>query len=552
MLDLQPTSPDPSCPVPFRWSRSEILHALDDFAQSEPTSRRQFAQQIDVPHATLDYWLRHFSASPDDPIDSFFRSSPGDFVLRRIVLSALLTFVLRGGCGIRLVSDFLQLAHLDPFVACSRGALFALLVRLESDLAAFAQQHQPPLAQQMPFKTISVATDEHFHEDNTCLVAIEPVSNFILVECYRDHRDADTWTEVLQKSIQGMHVEIVLLCSDMASGLLCTADKCLEVMHSPDLFHGQRDLLKAVLPNLIRPIQQARKELEKVEKVLALVDRPLDQPLTKKDLERIAEAAGKKKGIEEQLEQATATKEAAVQAVRAIGDDYHPFDRETGKARTAEEVEKRLKGHVEELRTVVTEERMSEQGKQRLDKAQKWVTMLMGMVAWYWSVVGDRLDEMELEREQEEVIRERLISGYYWEAAARRARNGEERKRLEEMASKLLEEGWADEAMSRLDEEKRKEVQKMAKGAGDLFQRSSSCVEGRNGRLALMHHGHSRVSERRLKAMTVIHNYVVKREDGTTAAQRYFGQKHEDVCSWLLERMPGLPRPAKKRPKATS
>ena len=116
----------------------------------------------------------------------------------------------------------------------------------------------------MPFKTISVATDEHFHEDNTCLVAIEPVSNFILVECYRDHRDADTWTEVLQKSIQGMHVEIVLLCSDMASGLLCTADKCLEVMHSPDLFHGQRDLLKAVLPNLIRPIQQARKELEKV------------------------------------------------------------------------------------------------------------------------------------------------------------------------------------------------------------------------------------------------------------------------------------------------
>ena len=120
------------------------------------------------------------------------------------------------------------------------------------------------------------------------------------------------------------------------------------------------------------------------------------------------------------------------------------------------------------------------------------------------------------------------------------------------MVSKLLEEGWADEAMSRLDEEKRKEVQKMAKGAGDLFQRSSSCVEGRNGRLALMHHGHSRVSERRLKAMTVIHNYVVKREDGTTAAQRYFGQKHEDVCSWLLERMPGLPRPAKKRPKATS
>ena len=82
-----------------------------------------------------------------------------------------------------------------------------------------------------------------------------------------------------------------------------------------------------------------------------------------------------------------------------------------------------------------------------------------------------------------------------------------------------------------------------------MFQRSSSCVEGRNGRLSLQHHGHSRVSERRLKALTVIHNYVVKRPDGTTAAERFFGQKHEDAFSWLLERMPDLPRPAPKRPR---
>lgn len=52
--------------------------------------------------------------------------------------------------------------------------------------------------------------------------------------------------------------------------------------------------------------------------------------------------------------------------------------------------------------------------------------------------------------------------------------------------------------------------------------------------------------------MTVIHNYVVKRADGTTAAQRFFGQQHKDVFSCLLERMPDLPRPAKKRRQTAS
>src|SRR4051794_26453895 len=56
----------------------------------------------------------------------------------------------------------------------------------------------------------------------------------------------------------------------------------------------------------------------------------------------------------------------------------------------------------------------------------------------------------------------------------------------------------------------------------------------------------------RLKALTVIHNYRTQRADGTTAAERFFGKKPRDLFTWLLERLPDLPRPAAKRPnKAT-
>ena len=177
----------------------------------------------------------------------------------------------------------------------------------------------------------------------------------------------------------------------------------------------------------------------------------------------------------------------------------------------------------------------------------------MGCVAWYWCLAAARVQKLELNEEQERIVKEKLLAGEYWAMAAGRARSAEERKRLKAMAAELTKEAWRKGgALSSLSEEARKDVAKVSRETAGLFQRSSSCVEGRNGRLSLQHHGHSRVSERRLKALTVIHNYVIKRPDGTTAAERFFGQKHKDVFSWLLERMPDLPRPARKRPRQTT
>lgn len=95
-------------------------------------------------------------------------------------------------------------------------------------------------------------------------------------------------------------------------------------------------------------------------------------------------------------------------------------------------------------------------------------------------------------------------------------------------------------------------MQRAAQEVVGLFARSSSCVEGRNGRLSLLRHAHTRLSEGQLKALTVVHNYVVRRADGSTAAERFFGVKQRDAFAWLLERLPELPRPAAKRTKQPS
>jgi hypothetical protein len=551
MLKPQPTASERSCPDPHRWSRAEVSAALDKFSNPNHPSQRQHAQQQGIPHATFNYWVRRYTPAADDPVAAFFHSSAGESALRRIVLAAMTIFQIQGACGIRLVSDFLERSELNRFVASSRGALQPLAAHIESDLVAFRDSEQPVLAQQMTPKTITLVPDEHFHSGRPCLVGLEPVANFILVECYREHRDATTWKGAIQEGTKGIPVEIVQMTSDLATALVCCAEKGFQAAHSPDLFHGQHEMLKLLLLPLTRPIQQAQKDLEQATQQCIKLDKPPEEIRSAEEKSAIIEAMSRKVKIENQLDQFRQLREEAVEQVRGVGDDYHPFDRETGKPVTAEEVGKRLSGHMDKLVEVVQEAGLGEKAKEAVNKSRTWVAKLTGCVAWFWCCATTRVEELELSEEQERMVKEYVLAGDYWAMAAGRARTTQERERLKEMSEELTKQAWQEGgALASLSEEAKKEVSKVSRETAGLFQRSSSCVEGRNGRLSLQHHGHSRVSEQRLKALTVIHNYVIKRPDGTTAAERFFGQKHKDAFSWLLNRMPDLPRPAPKRTKS--
>jgi len=66
------------------------------------------------------------------------------------------------------------------------------------------------------------------------------------------------------------------------------------------------------------------------------------------------------------------------------------------------------------------------------------------------------------------------------------------------------------------------------------FQRTSSAVEGRNGYLSRLHHF---LTEQTLKVLTVIHNFDLKRDDDTTAAQRLFGKPFPNLFDWVVLNM---------------
>ena len=220
---------------------------------------------------------------------------------------------------------------------------------------------------------------------------------------------------------------------------------------------------------------------------------------------------------------------------------------------TTEQIQARLGEPLRRLQEVVKEAGLGERARQAVLKAQEWVVVLVGCMSWYWTLVRQKLEKLDLSDEETQAVMESLMAGDYWEMASNKEKDPQQRQRLKEMAVRLKEKAWAKgSALVGLDAEQKKAVQAAASVCVHLFQRSSSCVEGRNGRLSLFHHGQTRLSEKRLQTLTVIHNYVVKRQDGTTAAERFFTHKQRDAFTWLLQRMPQLPQPAAKRRKLAS
>ncbi len=75
------------------------------------------------------------------------------------------------------------------------------------------------------------------------------------------------------------------------------------------------------------------------------------------------------------------------------------------------------------------------------------------------------------------------------------------------------------------------------------YQRTSSAVEGRNGYLAQRHHASRGFSPQALSVLTILHNFDLKRPDGSTAAQRLFGHPFPDLFESVLSTFTELPMP---------
>jgi len=239
-----------------------------------------------------------------------------------------------------------------------------------------------------------------------------------------------------------------------------------------------------------------------------------------------------------------------LEEVRGLSADYHPFDLVTGEAKSAETVSARLEERFVVLRELASRATLSERSHQRIEKAHRVVAKMVATIAFVHAMVAARVEALGVAEPLERALLERWIPGLYVGLVARKAKQAEDRRELRRRADAILPSVADRETLlRRLSTEDRALVETVAEECAQVFQRSTASVEGRNGHLDLFHHGHHRLPARKLTALTTVHNYLKHRPDGTTAAERFFGQKPLDLFEHLVER---LPMPKRPRSVATS
>jgi hypothetical protein len=250
---------------------------LDLFEQyrelrTQGISERRAAKELKVPRTTLQAWsVWHDTLDICPHVADFFQSGPGLAFLHRLVITFHMVCVEVGACGIRLVCLFLHLTGLDRFVAASYGAQQHVNVQVEQAMVTYGQDETARLAQDMPQKDLTVTQDETF-TGGLCLITMDPESNFIILEQLAQARDQISWDDLMAPALEQLNCRVIQSTSDEAPGLLAYVEHYLEAHHSPDLFHVQHDLVKAVSGPMAskeraahKAVTEAQEQLERVQ-----------------------------------------------------------------------------------------------------------------------------------------------------------------------------------------------------------------------------------------------------------------------------------------------
>jgi uncharacterized protein DUF6399 len=531
-----------------RWDRierAELFERYGDF-KAQGTSQRQAAKVLAVPRSTLQAWRAYQESLDACPaVVAFFHSGPGLAFLHRLVLAIHLVCTEVGACGIRLVCLLLKITGLNRFVGASYGAQPQVNRRVEEAIVAYRHEESARLAREMPAKDITVAQDETF-TGGLCLVGIEAGSNYIVLEQAAQARDQDTWNALMEQALAGLNCKVIQSTSDEAPGLLAYVAHHLGAHHSPDVFHVQHELSKAVSAPMASKQRAAAKAATQAEETLKRVQERLDHandepakrgpdrpPQVVASLEQVQQDVAAARQEHQRL---AGQREQVTQSIRAIGHAYHFVDLERGVRRNGKLIAGDIHKQIDTIRTIAQQEGLSETCMDRLEKAERVVPKMQATIEFVSGYVRQQVSQLDVAPPASYAMHAHLIPSYYLErvAATRTVREGEPLRVLaERIRTPLFAPGGA---LGELNAVAQNQLKAQAARLAEVFQRSSSNVEGRNGYLSLRNHQLRGLDHPRKRAcLTAVHNFFLKRADGTTAAERFFGQKPRCMFAAILE-----------------
>lgn len=504
------------------------------------------AESLDVRRSTLrDQLVAHENCDLPKAVKDALVTPDGERFLARFSIALHVHARNSCACGLRVLSNLLRDAGLAPFLGTSIAAQWELSCAVDNAIVAFGEAQQARMAPALAGKEITLAADENFHE-GPCLVAIEPASNFVVVEKVADARGVDDWKGAMVPVLSSLGVRVTQVTSDSGTAILALAEHILGAHHSPDLFHVLYDFRRSLAPSLRAVGRQLEGQLKAIEQELATLERMAArwETLTPEergrgrppDLERRRQEQERRfDAVTDALARFQRRDAEIAAALKSLSVEYHPVclvsGRRTGERSFRETVDKALAT----INKVITDCQLAHGAPEAVLKLERMAAKMVATLECVESSWRQRALAATTDPKQRFALEAWLAPAAYLERVASRSttlRAHELRSHATDLRG-AAKASIGDAAVAALD--------CVACTMALDFQRSSSMVEGRNGQLSLRHHAFHELSPLKRGVLTTLHNYVITREDGTTAAERLSGVKPEQLMDWLCKRIKSVP-----------
>ena len=464
------------------------------------------------------------------PESSFWETSAGGTWLKLLVLAVIYHFGIKQGVGSESLSAFFRAIHLHEQVGISASTLRRLEQEMKQKIVNY-ETAQSKDCQPKSGQGICVGGDETFFGGSPLLVMIELASNYILTEVESSDRTYATWCAQISQWWTRGEWNCRFMVSDGARALIKLAMAGLETVSIPDLFHALRALAQPFGRTLGRQLSQLQRQQQTLHEHLKKAISPPRREVLETTL------------AQTQLKLQTVTQDQEIyhKALHQVTQSVHPFNLNTNESQLVNDVPTALIAPLETLSTLANSYAI-DSGKKAIDGFKALIPgFAQGIQAW-WQWTHEALaTETDDIRTQNWVISQ-LLPWIYWKQQSAKTRTPELKKSYAIATERayqtlinhpdtqdLYQPFWVDWS------------QEMA----HKYQRTSSAVEGRNGYLSRLHHAGRGFSPQGLKVATIIHNFDLKRADGTTAAQRLFGHEFPNLFDSIVASMGDLPMPRK-------
>lgn len=527
-------------------------------AREKGASQREAAKQARLPRSTLrglDSVGRRQGV--EDERDALLLSPAGHALLRDLLDTVLFVFCLAGGVGLPTFKRFLKLARLDGYVASSHACLHQRLAALEAAYNRECDEERALLAARTEEPaSVVIGLDETFFGSRTCLVAADLLTGFLLVETFAEARDRAAWNTAWVEGTLGIPLSVAHAVSDGARGIQAFLTSDLDVFRAPDLFHVMHDIGKAFACHLARNERRAQEREEDARSVyeaigeLELRERGETRRGRPVDFKgRKAQGRGCIASAAREVLVAGQRREEFRMILAALGAAYFPVVLATGEIRTAGALRKELEDVFASLHDLAKSSDLGEHHAAYLRKAERCIPEMVEALENFHAQMAAEIGRTNLDSGNAHVLKRFLVPAALLEERARNAPTAEERRTLRTSRDGLL--GEAAVALAcEVTAPTFGSLLRLAADLAALWQRTTSSIEGRNGTLSQRHHTRRGLSDAKLRCATNVHNFFIRRGDGTTAAERFFGKTHRDVARAALNSMGDLKRPRLSRQAA--